>query len=768
MTLMPQRARLSFIVSFATLLHVGVAVAQSPQSDVTSFFNVSSSGLVYNRTSNTFNSVVTILNISTTTVNAPLSIAVNALPSAVVLANSAGLTSDGNPYVNVTTVASLGPGQSAGGILLQFRNPNQVKFSAVMHVWGVPVGGVRYNLGPSTPLASQLVGTGGGTVIVANTGTPLDGSKVLFPPGALSTASQVTVSFNAGSLIPRDGTFPGVTLVLDITGSHLFNQPVSITVPYTGGSSSTPVPYYVDTTGALRPIEILSIDRQQGTFTFQTFHASVFTWIWSVLFPPHDVLATAYSPSDDGFQIVNQGSTFNRDGECFGMTSFSLWYWLNEKATLGKFYPKYYGVVGTDSDGAPIRGQNVIATRAFTSIAQQWTTYYSNIVVPQESLQPADRYASIYNIIGNTNAPVLIYLYHTPGSSSSTTTHSVLAYAIDNTDQKISIYDPDWPGTVQHIQYSTSSSTFNPYCNGDCYNGIVYSGDGSLSLTEPYSNILADAQNNFDNSGGAVIDLTSPANGETVSSYLQTLVGVVHSGQLLVTQITAFVGSTQYPANVGLDGSFTIPITLTEGVNHIKFTTMGNNADGHLVSTGNNFDTMDFTLNAVVPRSVILMTLTWNTNDTDLDTYVIDPTGDYSCYYHKVTADGGTLDRDVTTGFGPEHWTLLNTDVIRYDQPYRFRVHYYSDHGHGPSNYTVTIELYDGTSRQATYTYTGGLAVSSPSNNLPNDTGPDWADIATITLTPDTGNSAPAASAFSGSGIAITVPVPPAKQRIKQ
>jgi hypothetical protein len=186
------------------------------------------------------------------------------------------------------------------------------------------------------------------------------------------------------------------------------------------------------------------------------------------------------------------------------------------------------------------------------------------------------------------------------------------------------------------------------------------------------------------------------------------------------------------------------------------------------VPSSNNFDTLDFTLNAVVPTSVILMTLTWNTNDTDLDTYVIDPTGDYSAYYHKVTADGGTLDRDVTTGFGPEHWTLLNTNTIRYNQPYRFRVHYYSDHGHGPSNYTVTIELYEGTNRQATYTYTGGLAVSNYANSAPNGIGPDWADIPTITLTPATGSSSIlAAPTTLGSGIVITVPVPPLTQRLK-
>lgn len=121
-------------------------------------------------------------------------------------------------------------------------------------------------------------------------------------------------------------------------------------------------------------------------------------------------------------------------------------------------------------------------------------------------------------------------------------------------------------------------------------------------------------------------------------------------------------------------------------------------------------------------RQKILVTLTWDTNGTDLDTYVIDPTGDYSCYYHKVTADGGALDHDVTTGYGPEHWTLTDNNTVRYGQPYKIRVHYYSDHGHGGTNYTVSIVEYEGTTRQQTQTYRGYLGVSIPSNNQPNGT----------------------------------------------
>src|SRR5205823_5317187 len=145
------------------------------------------------------------------------------------------------------------------------------------------------------------------------------------------------------------------------------------------------------------------------------------------------------------------------------------------------------------------------------------------------------------------------------------------------------------------------------------------------------------------------------------------------------------------------------------------------------------------------PSSVILVTLTWDTNDTDLDTYVIDPTGDYSAYYHRITADGGFLDHDVITGFGPEHWLLTTQNTVRYGQDYIVRVHYYSDHGHGPSNYTVSIQLYDGAAAVTTY-YRGNLAVSNPGNQLPTGTGADWADIAIVRPLAPSGQTAQSAT----------------------
>lgn len=623
---------------------------------------------------------------------------------------------------------------------------------------------VTFSPGNDVTVTSKVIAQTGGTIEAGNSGTPIDGVQVQFPAGALPADTNVSLGYNTGTLTPNEGTYAGVALVLNTGAVTQFDQPVTIIVPFTD-TSKVPVPYYVDSTGKLHPAQLITIDRTAKTFTFQTFHASWFTWIFGLM---ADTIGigdenTGYSPGEDGFQVVNNGSEYNREGECFGMTSFSLWYFMDKKASKGKFYPKYYNIVGTDASGNSLRGQDIIATRAFISIAQQWTSYYSNIVDEQLALTQEDRYASIVNIIQNTRNPVLIYLYHTDRSNRGA--HSVLAYAFNNLSGRISIYDPIYPGQEKTITYDKSTKAFNSYSG---YDGIIYNGDGSLHLTESYQNILDDADANFQSSGNATINVTSHTNGQQVTERNITLSGNIQSGQVLVTKLKVFVGSTPFSVNVGSDGSFSLTISLERGINYLQFVTEGNDASGRLIQVPNNMATVDFTINLNIPTAAILVTLTWDTNDTDVDLYVIDPTGDYSCYYHMITTDGGELDHDIITGYGPEHWTLMTTDTVRYDQPYKVRLHYYSDHGNGPTNYTASIKLYEGTSREQEYWYRGNLAVSNPDNDAPNDSGSDWVDIADITLTQTQSASRVLKSMqVSNGNIKITVPVPSKEKRIK-
>ena len=92
-------------------------------------------------------------------------------------------------------------------------------------------------------------------------------------------------------------------------------------------------------------------------------------------------------------------------------------------------------------------------------------------------------------------------------------------------------------------------------------------------------------------------------------------------------------------------------------------------------------------------RSVdLLVTATWNTDNTDIDLHVIEPSGEECFYNHRDTKIGGHMTRDVTQGYGPEMYTLTRAVPGQY----RVRVKFYStDRQRAGTRTKVYVTVYE-------------------------------------------------------------------------
>jgi len=73
----------------------------------------------------------------------------------------------------------------------------------------------------------------------------------------------------------------------------------------------------------------------------------------------------------------------------------------------------------------------------------------------------------------------------------------------------------------------------------------------------------------------------------------------------------------------------------------------------------------------------IVVIVSWNINNTDIDLHIIEPTGE-KCYYgNSETEIGGKLSIDVTSGYGPEMYILKKAPKGKYS----VLLDYYSDSG---------------------------------------------------------------------------------------
>ena len=79
----------------------------------------------------------------------------------------------------------------------------------------------------------------------------------------------------------------------------------------------------------------------------------------------------------------------------------------------------------------------------------------------------------------------------------------------------------------------------------------------------------------------------------------------------------------------------------------------------------------------------IRFVLVWETDANDVDFHIYDGDGNHAFYSHKSLPTGGELYADVTTGYGPECFTVRGGKAERAG-PYKLQAHYYS---RGPMGY---------------------------------------------------------------------------------
>ncbi|MGH8783222.1 YfaP family protein [Paraburkholderia sp.] len=107
---------------------------------------------------------------------------------------------------------------------------------------------------------------------------------------------------------------------------------------------------------------------------------------------------------------------------------------------------------------------------------------------------------------------------------------------------------------------------------------------------------------------------------------------------------TLVVNGTPLPQRIEEDGSFSRPYAFGGGSNSVELRTK----DG----TSRRVQFYDSYSGKTQTR--LRVVLAWDTDGTDLDLHIVSPDGVHTFYGDRVAPNGGALDVDVTTGYGPE------------------------------------------------------------------------------------------------------------------
>jgi len=111
----------------------------------------------------------------------------------------------------------------------------------------------------------------------------------------------------------------------------------------------------------------------------------------------------------------------------------------------------------------------------------------------------------------------------------------------------------------------------------------------------------------------------------------------------------------------------------------------------------------------------VRISMSWDTDMTDVDLHVFEPTGEHAYYGHNLTMIGGLVSRDFTQGYGPEEYVLKKA----YPGKYIIKAHYYGSSQQTISGAcTVIVTVFTNYGRKGEVKQVLTLRLEQPSDNV--------------------------------------------------
>lgn len=201
-------------------------------------------------------------------------------------------------------------------------------------------------------------------------------------------------------------------------------------------------------------------------------------------------------------------------------------------------------------------------------------------------------------------------------------------------------------------------------------------------------------------SGAPIVTLDTPRDGVSTDRIISVSGSVSDPA---VRQITVVYNGASYTARAR-GGRFCRNLVASPGPGVVEVFARGSHGTGKATVS----------LLSRVPRNQIQVVMGWDADSCDIDLSVTDPRGEVCDYTHRDTAAGGSLDVDVTDGYGPE--TFTSTHAV--PGTYQVNVKFYGDHRGRtmPVRVYARVVLFEGTDREYRKEYS--VWISKPDEVL--------------------------------------------------
>lgn len=145
-------------------------------------------------------------------------------------------------------------------------------------------GPAHFARGNDVLITSKKIGAHGEIIVIENTKTPLDGTTIEIPAGAVNEEITLALSYNTGEFRSLP-TGKASEAVIKFAFDRLpeFKNPAIIHAKYdaTTNTDAVVVGYSINEEGRIRPIDAAVQDSKAGTVDFYIFEPGTYTWIFT-------------------------------------------------------------------------------------------------------------------------------------------------------------------------------------------------------------------------------------------------------------------------------------------------------------------------------------------------------------------------------------------------------------------------------------------------------------------------------------------------------
>ena len=326
----------------------------------------------------------------------------------------------------------------------------------------------QLSVGASTELASQTIGTAGGTIQAT-------GLTIEFPASALGADAGFAVS-SAQITSQTFGEFitPVTPLYHVDDGDAELDAPVAVTLAAQIPDGSTAMAFYYDqVSGELTP---LMPDSQSSSG--MTVGATHFSDLFGALIDLQKIPTTVdsgFRVKKDDWQFPNEGSYAAPGGQCAGKVVSEIWYYA-DKHVRGSDTDHLYGQFDNNGAlaGTPDFWQDDSEAYRITAAVQvqPWANDFVGDAYRKAKDNPDDRftYAALRSAIALSGEPQFLSIA-TAGDSSK---HAIAVYRVE--PNQLFVADPNFPGVARTIAYDPATGKLGPFLSGISTDAIAVAG----------------------------------------------------------------------------------------------------------------------------------------------------------------------------------------------------------------------------------------------------------------------------------------------------